>query len=183
MGAKARLICEYSSCPLLSIILSGLFLSTIGCGNGGGGGGTAPPPSVSTVNKLSVEILEATISSNPVVTFRLTDDQGNPVDRNTVTLGFIIARIEKGDEEYTDYITLLQQSAVQADFEGSGANPLGIFEDMPNGVSKYTFNKALPENFDRNVTHTVGIFATRAFESKTYVSNAFFDFVPSGGRV
>ncbi|MGH7800021.1 MAG: OmcA/MtrC family decaheme c-type cytochrome [Thermodesulfobacteriota bacterium] len=181
MSAKSWLNCKYSFCFLLSIILSGLSLTLIGCGNGGGGG-TAPPPTTSE-NKLNVEILDASISSNPVVTFKLTNDQGNPVDRSTVTLRFIIARIEKGDEEYTDYITRLQQSAVQADFEGSGANPLGTFEDMPNGVSKYTFNKALPENFDRNVTHTVGIFATRDFQGKTYVSNAFFDFVPSGGQV
>jgi OmcA/MtrC family decaheme c-type cytochrome len=164
----------------LLITISGS--SFIGCG--GGGGGVNPPPEA-TGNKLNVEILNASISSNnnPNVTFRLTDDQGNPVDRSSdVTLRFIIARIDKGDEEYTNYITRLQQSAVQADAEGGGNN-VGTYEDLGNGVSKYNFKIVLPENFDKNATHTVAIYATRDFEGQTYVSNAFLDFVPSGGGV
>ncbi|HEY7534854.1 MAG TPA: OmcA/MtrC family decaheme c-type cytochrome, partial [Thermodesulfobacteriota bacterium] len=164
---------------LLFVIFSSLSLVLTGCGNGGGGGDGVPPPTTSE-NKLKVEILGVTISSNPVVTFRLTDDRGNPVDRNAVALRFIIARIEKGQEQYTDYI--INQDG-QADSEGSRTNPLGTFTDLGNGVSKYTFNTALPANFDMSVTHTVGIFATRDFQGNRYVSNATFDFVPSGGQV
>jgi OmcA/MtrC family decaheme c-type cytochrome len=176
--------------PIVSFIL--LFILSFGliggCGGGGGGGGGGGTPTTSTENKLNVEILDVTISSNPVVTFKLTDDQGNPVDRSTVTLRFVIARIDNGDGEYTDYITRVQdssktgQSAVQADAEGAASN-VGTYADLGNGVSTYTFKIALPENFDKNVTHTVAIYATRVFEGKTYVSNAFFDFVPSGGQV
>jgi OmcA/MtrC family decaheme c-type cytochrome len=182
--------CKYLLCLLLLFtIFPGLSLTLTGCGNGDGDGGGITPPPVTTENKLNIEILDASISSNPVVTFRLTDDEGNPIDeplavtRNAAGVqirGFIIARIERGKDQYTDYIA---NPAGQADFEGSGANPLGTFEDMPNGVSKYTFNRALPENFDRNVTHTVGIFADRIVNGVTYVSNATFDFVPSGEGV
>ncbi len=182
MKAKSWLICKYSFCFLLSIILSTLSVTIIGCGNGGGGGGTVPPPSVSTENKLNVEILDASISSNPVVTFRLSDDRGNPIDKDAagVVLRFIIARIERGEDQYTDYIT---NPAGQADSEGSSANPLGTFTNLGNGVYNYTFNKALPEYLDRNATHTVGIFARRDIGSQRFVANATFDFVPSGGQV
>ncbi|MGH7900844.1 MAG: OmcA/MtrC family decaheme c-type cytochrome [Thermodesulfobacteriota bacterium] len=166
---------------LFSLVLSAFLSFLIGCGDEDGEDGVTPPPSVSE-NKLNVEIFDASISSNPVVTFRLTDDRGDPIDRIAagVRTRFIIATINNGEDQYTDYIT---NPADQADFEGSGANPLGTFEDMPDGVSKYTFNKALPENFDRNATHTVGIFADRVVNGLTYVSNATFDFVPSGAGV
>src|SRR3972149_8052840 len=142
MNAKNWFIRKYSFCFLLSIILSGLSLTLIGCGNGGGGGGVPPPP-VTTENKLNLEILDASISSNPVVTFRLTDDRGMPLDRiaDEVTLRFIIARIDKGEDQYTDYI--INQDG-QAATEGSATN-VGFYTDLGNGVYTYTFKTALPE--------------------------------------
>src|SRR3989304_3727317 len=180
MGAKARLNYEYSSCPLLFIILSVLFIILLGCGNGGGGGGTVPPPTTSE-NKLNLEILDASISSNPVVTFSLTDDRGMPIDRvaDEVTLRFIIARIDKGEDQYTDYIT---NTEGQASTEGAAGN-VGFYKDLGNGVSTYEFKTALPEGFDMKVTHTVGITARRDIGSQRYVANDTFDFVPSGGPV
>src|SRR3972149_9423700 len=181
MNAKNWFIRKYSFCFLLSIILSGLSLTLIGCGNGGGGGGGVVPPPVTSENKLNLEILDASISSNPVVTFRLTDDRGMPIDRVAAggTLRFIIARIDKGEDQYTDYIT---NPAGQASSEGTATN-VGTFTDLGNGVSTYVFKTALPEDFDRNVTHTVGIWASRTIGSETFVANATFDFVPSGGQV
>src|SRR3990170_2477123 len=179
MNAKSWLNCRYSFCFLLSIILSALSLTLIGCGNGGGDG-VVPPPPVTTENKLNLEILDASISSNPVVTFRLTDDRGMPIDRVAagVTTRFIIARIDKGKDQYTDYIT---NPAGQASSEGAAGN-VGTFTDLGNGVSTYEFKTALPEDFDKNVTHTVGIFANRVIGSQRFVANATFDFVPSGGQ-
>jgi OmcA/MtrC family decaheme c-type cytochrome len=174
------------------LALLGLFLTLGGgCGNGGGGEEPIPPPTAE--NKLNVQITSVTIPADnkPVVTFRITDDQGNPIDRKAagVNMRFIIARIPRGEDEYSNYITLVQkssitgQSAVQADSEGSSANPLGTFSDQGNGVSTYTFNTALPEGYDKNVTHTVGIFATATIQGRVYVSNATFNFIPSGGEV
>jgi OmcA/MtrC family decaheme c-type cytochrome len=176
------------------LVLLGLFLTLGGgCGNGGGGGGEGPIPPPTAENKLNVQITSVTIPTDnkPVVTFRITDDQGNPIDRKAagVNMRFIIARIPRGEDEYSNYITLVQkssitgQSAVQADSEGSSANPLGTFSDQGNGVSTYTFNTALPEGYDKNVTHTVGIFATATIQGRVYVSNATFNFIPSGGEV
>src|SRR3990170_5451217 len=181
MNAKNWFIRKYTFCLLLSIILSGLSLTLIGCGSGGGDGGVVPPPPVTTENKLNLEILDASISSNPVVTFRLTDDRGMPLDRiaDEVTLRFIIARIDKGEDQYTDYI--INQDG-QAATEGSATN-VGFYTDLGDGVSTYTFKTALPEGFDMNVTHTVGITARRDVGSQRFVANDTFDFVPSGGQV
>ena len=166
---------------LFTLVLSTLLSFLISCGDEDGGDGVIPPPAVSE-NKLNVEILDATISSNPVVTFKLSDDRGNPIDKDAagVVLRFIIARIENGEDQYTDYITNQDD---QADSEGSSANPLGTFTNLGNGLYDYTFNKALPEDFDSNATHTVGIFARRDIGSQRFVANATFDFVPSGGQV
>lgn len=176
------------------LALLGLFLTLGGgCGNnGGGGGGEEPVPPPSAGNKLNIQITDVTIPADnkPVVTFRITDDQGNPINRQGagVSMRFIIARIEKGNDEYTNYITTTAknstgQSIVLADSEGSRSNPLGTFADQGNGVSTYTFNTALPQNFDKSVTHTVGIFATATIEGRLYVSNPTFNFIPSGGTV
>jgi len=170
------------------LLFSFLLLSTIGgCDNDhGGGGGIVPPPV--TENKLNVQILDAEIPSDrrPVVTFRLTDDGGNPIGRDGVRMRWIIARIERGEEEYLDYITRVQtspitgKSATQANFEDSTA---GTFEDLGNGEFTYTFNTVLPENFDDDATHTVGVFADKTIGNQVFVANATFDFVPAGGKV
>src|SRR3972149_10818580 len=180
MNTKSWYIRKYTFCILLSIILSALSLTLIGCGSGGGDGVVPPPPTTSE-NKLNLEILDASISSNPVVTFSLTDDRGMPIDRvaDEVTLRFIIARIDKGEDQYTDYIT---NSEGQASTEGAAGN-VGFYTDLGNGVSTYEFKTALPEGFDMNVTHTVGITARREIGSQRYVAHDTFDFVPSGGQV
>ncbi len=190
MNRKGWLLCKNSFCLLILLV----FFQTLegGCG-GGGGGGLTPPPLQTTGNKLNVQITSVTIPSDnkPVVTFKITDDQGNPVDRSAagVNMRFIIARIEKGNDQYTNYITRIRtnsttgQSVVVADSEGSAANPLGTFADQGNGASTYTFNTALPNGFDSSVTHTVGIFATATINGRVYVSNATFNFIPSGGTV
>lgn len=189
MTFKCGSCCRYSLIlPSFSILL--LIVTSFGliggCGGGGGGGGGAVPPPTATENRLNIEILDAIVSPDrrPVVTFRLTDDRGEPIGRDGVRMRWIIARIERGEGEYFDYITRVQtspitgKSAVQADFEDSTA---GTFEDLGNGEFTYTFNKVLPENFDRNVTHTVGVFADKTIGSQTFVSNATFDFIPAEG--
>lgn len=191
MSEIHRLCCKYSFVPsrLIFISLSILAIGLIcGCNGGGGGGGGSVPPSAVTENKLNLEILDATISPDrrPVVTFRLTDDKGNPIGTDDVSMNWIISRIERGRSEYFDYITRVQtspttgQSAVQANSESSLE---GSFQNLGNGLFTYTFNFVLPENFDSNITHTVGVYATKDIGSKTYVSNATFNFVPAGGQV
>ncbi|MGB7293297.1 MAG: OmcA/MtrC family decaheme c-type cytochrome [Thermodesulfobacteriota bacterium] len=170
---KKKLILSF-----LAIILFALG-SIVGCDDGEEGGGGVIPPLVVSENKLNVEILDATIPSDrkPVVTIRLTDDRGNPLSSDGVRIRLVIARIENGERQYTNYIT---NENGQPSSENSDD---GTLQDEGKGVFSYTFNFVLPENFDRDVTHTVGIYADREVDFKRYVSNATFDFVPSGGSV
>ncbi|GIW47070.1 MAG: cytochrome c [Deltaproteobacteria bacterium] len=160
-------------------------IGILGCDDNGGGGIVGERPALVTKNKLNVEILDATVGPDrrPSVTFRLTDEDGNPIGRDGVRIRFIIARLDEGKSQYFDYITRVQtspagSSAVQADFEESGT-----YEDLGDGLFTYTFDTVLPENYDRNATHTVGIFADKTVGAQTFVANATFDFVPSGGEV
>lgn len=57
---------------------------------------------------------------------------------------------------------------------------------MSDGVYTYRFNSALPEDFDRTVPHTIGVYARRdllEFDLDRYVENKFIHFLPTEGEV
>jgi OmcA/MtrC family decaheme c-type cytochrome len=176
-----RAVRKYTLFNLLLIIVSGFSLTLMGCEDGGGGG-VNPPPLV-TGTGLRVDILDATIPSDrrPIVTIKLTDDMGNPLTTEGVRIRLIIAFIGKGDSQYTDYITNEEGQAAAEDSNEGTLQPLG------DGVYEYTFLTVLPEDYDRNVTHTVGIYADRQATvdnvARRFVANSAFDFVPSGAPV
>lgn len=164
------------------IFLSGVFLTLIGC-DGGGGGGVEPPPVV-IGTELRVDIMDATIPPNrkPVVTFKLTDELGNPVSVEDVRrIRLVISFIAKGDSQYTDYLTNEEGQPSSED------STEGILQRIGEGLYEYTFDFALPEGYDRNVTHTVGIYADREvtvdFVTRRFFANSTFDFVPTGAAV
>lgn len=145
-------------------------------------------------NKLNVKITRVVIPSSdrkPVVSFELTDEAGNALDRDGISTSgavrtrFLIARIEDGERQYTSYITrnstssITGNSALQANSESNE----GTYTALGNGIYTYTFDIALPLTFNPDITHTVGIYADRPFQGKTYISNTTFDFIPSGGDV
>jgi OmcA/MtrC family decaheme c-type cytochrome len=143
-------------------------------------------------NKLHVEITAVSLptdSRKPVVTFHLKDEAGNPLDRDGISTpgavgtSFVIARIESGDRQYRSYVTRIQISSItgQEGIQAAAESSQGTYDDLGNGIYTYTFNVALPENYSRHVTHTVGIYANRSLQGKTFVANATFDFIPSGG--
>lgn len=143
---------------------------------------------------LSVQITNVTIpeSRRPEVTFRITDERGTPLDRQgiltegVVTLRFIIARINPGDRQYTAYTVRRQTGAVLGTVEQASADTGGTFTEIGPGTYVYRFGTALPENYNRTVTHTVGVYADRNLthvDGNIYVAAATFDFVPDGRPV
>ncbi len=163
------------------IILSVFSLNFTGCDEGGGG--STPLPPVVTGSGLRVEILDAAIPPDrrPVTTIKLTDAMGNALSAEGVRIRLVIAFIGTGESQYTDYIT---NDEGQPASENSTA---GTLEPLGDGVYEYTFNTVLPEDYERNVTHTIGIYADRTVEvdfiERTFVANSTFNFVPSGGPV
>lgn len=126
---------------------------------------------------LNIQIMDAFINQNlqPVATIKIEDDMGNPFSIDEVFINWIISRIiETG--QYSDYITREVDGAIQATSETDGE-----YEDMGGGVYTYTFETVLPEDFVRSHTHTVALYGSRDIGEQRWVSNATFDFVPSGG--
>ncbi len=160
-------------------------LAACGGGGGGGGGNEGTPAPATSISELNVTITGASIDdTTPVVRFRLTDSHGQPISSQGVTIRFVIAVLEK-DGEYRDYLTTVQKSpitnvsAVQAAAEASTA---GTLTDLGGGVFEYRFAATLPDDFDRDASHRVAIFANNTVLGVAYVGNDAFDFVPSGGQ-
>jgi len=145
---------------------------------------------------LNLEIVDTYIpaSLKPVVIFKITDDKGQPLDRDgnvtpgPVSTNFIMAYIPQNASQYVAYTTRVQgpspitgQSAVQATAENNGT-----FTTQAIGTYMYQFKTALPANYDRTATHTLGIYATRTmteFGQPNYYANGLKSFVPNGSPV
>ncbi len=144
---------------------------------------------------LKIEIQKAEIAGDTArVTLRISDDKGSPLDRagiatpGVVELNFVLARIKKGDRQYTAYTTRMQPNPTTGKlFLQATRDAGGAYSSPEEGVYTYTFGTKIPAaDYDGAVTHTAGIYATRnltEFGLKTYIANAVFDFVPAGGPV
>lgn len=141
---------------------------------------------------LDLNILDVTIGEDRriLVTFSIKDPKGLPLDIDgvftpgPVSVSFIISRIPAGESQYVSYITRDQTSPITG---STAAQPStdrgGAFEKVEDGVYTYTFGTSLPADFDRDATHTLGVYARRdltEFDLDRYVDNKVFHFVPSG---
>src|SRR6516164_9202363 len=165
---------------------------------------TPPPPTPGA--GLSSEITAATVSASGtvVVTFTLTDGDGNPVtpvtaataDPDQAQVAFTIARLELDPEtqdgttttftRYENYLTTTAHnrttglSSPQPTFDAGGT--LATVDPIA-GTYMYTFATTLPAGFPAGLTHTVGGQILRTFDGAMLVANPVFDFVPAGGPV
>ncbi|HVQ63134.1 MAG TPA: OmcA/MtrC family decaheme c-type cytochrome, partial [Terriglobia bacterium] len=144
---------------------------------------------------LKFTILSSVLTADfkPQVTFKITDDNGLPLDREgivtpgSVSTSFVLARIPKGESQYVAYTTRTQTSpitgvsAIQA-----AADSGGTYERLSEGVYRYTFGTAIPANYDTTVTHTLAMYGSRnltEFDLGTQYDNAEFTGVPDGSPV
>ena len=126
----------------------------------------------------------------PEVTFTITDPAGLPLDRTgTMTPGpvstsFILAYIPAFEEAYVAYTTRVQTSPITGDSaEQASTDSGGSYTELSIGTYRYKFGTQLPEGFDPNVTHTLGVYASRnlaEFQLGTYYANELEHFVPWG---
>lgn len=150
---------------------------------------------------VKVQITSVSIPGDrrPVVTFRVTDAQGNPLqlsDLDVNSVRFTIARIDQdkdtGLTSYFNYVMInatgrpfvfrgqtMQPALASAVQPASAMDPGGTFVGLGNGVHKYTFGTVLPVDYNREAAHAVGVQATR--NTRTFASNDVFYFVPAGG--
>ena len=144
---------------------------------------------------LNLQIGDVSIPANrkPVVTFRITDDSGQGLDRQgndtlgTVSTSFILAYLPQNSAQYVSHTTRVQTSPINGVRETqAAADSGGVYASQGDGRYTYTFGTTLPSNYDTTTTHTVGIYATRDlrdFGLSRYVSNEVKNFVPDGRQV
>ncbi|MDO8722579.1 MAG: OmcA/MtrC family decaheme c-type cytochrome, partial [Syntrophales bacterium] len=164
---------------------------------------TVTTGAVSPDNNLQAEITGVAIGSPPVVTFKLFDENGQPLDPAIspgLTIRFYIARL-KDDGLYANY----EGSVKNADGTTSGTpnyenttttNGKGALAAVGNGVFTYTFFRDIKDPlktlgnlaYDPAKTHTVAIEVYRnitdAFgRNFQQAKNVFFNFRPDGQPV
>lgn len=141
---------------------------------------------------LTVKVLAVDVAADGVVRARVrfTDPRGVPLDREgiqtpgAIAASFILASIPKGQAQYNAYTTRVQtstitgQSATQA-----GTDTGGTWAKVADGEYTYTFGFKLPANYDKTVTHSVGVYANRVlteFDFGTSLADNVFSWVPDG---
>jgi OmcA/MtrC family decaheme c-type cytochrome len=148
--------------------------------------------------KMDISKVEIGSDNKPVVTFKMTDDKGNPVSPSDVDAGslrFTIAKIvtdkDSGLTHYENYITATvkgapytyqgktQQPALASAVQASSAMDTGGKLTPADSGYTYVFSNTLPADFDKSATTVVGGQVTR--NSRAYAANAVFSFVPAGG--
>ena len=185
-----------------------LALAIAGCGGGGGGGGTAPAPvpPPAAGGTLNITITSATISSPPVVKFKVTDGSGAGVPGLAATdLRFNIAKLVPGSNGepsiWQNYINRVRSGAVQGSQERSATGfVFGTLTNHGDGSYTYAFatdittaagnpcpapctdadGKALDLRYDGGLTHRIAI---QQGNSAYALAAGVYDFVPSGGTL
>jgi OmcA/MtrC family decaheme c-type cytochrome len=160
-------------------------------GGGDGDGGDDVSPWL-TGGAFAVEVQAAAIDGEGAsVTFRLTDGDDVPLDREglltegAVDLAFGLSWLAETDGEpgqYTSYITRVATDAVNGDQATQATTEAsGTFEavDLVDGVYRYTFATPITDaRADR--THTVLISGSRDLDGVAQRVTALYNFLPSG---
>jgi len=180
------MIKSFKMCVLILIALSALGL-LFGCNSGHKeGADQTTTVSPSTEGNIQATITGVTVSSPPVVTFTLNDENGKPLDPNDVLAAggrarFTIAQIA-ADGNYKNYIL---NSSGQPAFDSGG-----VFATVSPGTYTYTFKTDITTNpiYDPTLTHTVGGQFQRDITSPfgtdfQQAGNPYFNFRPDGQQV
>ena len=141
------------------------------------------------VNVKVVAVTNATPGNKPVVEFLLTDDLGQPLDRNggvtpgPASFGFIMDAWDPATRYYIAYTGSPTTGPVTSASRDSG----GTYTDLDIGHYKYNFGQAIPSTHDVKKAITIGIYASRTLATiigkNYYAPNVFYDFKTDGSAV
>jgi OmcA/MtrC family decaheme c-type cytochrome len=147
---------------------------------------------------LVFKINSATIAADGTVTarFKMTDPRGLPLDRDgvltpgSVSSSFILARIPKGERFYQAYTTRVKTSTFPATAgrtaRQASSDSGGRYVRVADGEYDYIFATRLPADYQKNATHSVGVYGSRnlsEFGLGTNYDSDIYTFVPDGTRV
>lgn len=136
---------------------------------------------------------EIPADGKPLATVKLTDDMGQPLDREgKITPGacsasFVFAWYDAAHRDYVSYTTRVQKSPItQVSATQAAADSGGTWTMVQLGTYTYKFRTVVPAGYDKTRTHTVGIYGSRnltAILGKSYYDNVLYDFRPDGAAV
>ncbi|MBI3915007.1 MAG: OmcA/MtrC family decaheme c-type cytochrome [Chloroflexi bacterium] len=146
--------------------------------------------------KMEITKVEIPADNKPVVTFKLTDDKGNPVspaDLDANSLRFAIDKLvtdkATGLTSFENYIVTEVKGAAftlnGAQVQPALATAKQAVQDFGGKLTQtdtgftYVFTNTLPANIDKTATHVIGGQATR--NTREFVANAVYSYVPTGG--
>ncbi len=143
---------------------------------------------------LKIDLTNVTIPADgkPEVTFRASDNNGGGLDREgkltpgPITFRFVLAYIPSDAIQYVDYITRTAATPGGGTVTQASTDSTGKWTNLGDGSYMYKFNATLPANYDKSVTHTLCVQATRdlrEFELSRYVVNELKTWVPNGSAV
>jgi OmcA/MtrC family decaheme c-type cytochrome len=166
-----------------------------------GDGSELTPAEIATLGQLVVEITGVTVSSPPVVDFRVTDSQGDPaLGIAEGVVWFTFAKLMPADPDangglpyWQSYVNVARTStnptgltdAIQATTDNAGT-----LLEMADGNYSYTFatdvtavTAPIPVVWQPNLTHRVGLEIRLGGEGEGPLApdNPVYDFVPDGG--
>ncbi len=136
---------------------------------------------------LAIQSITIPADRKPVVTFRITDDKGQALDRagtltpGTVTTSWVFAYIPQNATQYVAYTVRPQKTELQASSDQNGK-----YASLGDGTYTYTFGTTLPATYDTTATHTLGVYSVRdlrEFGLSRYITNVMNTFVPDGRQV
>lgn len=156
-------------------------------GDGGTGTPTARPFGEGL--RFEIDAVDVDAQGSTTVTFTITDDAGNPLDRDglltegAVNAHFVLAWLGVAADgtaaQYTSYFNATPAGgAGPQPIEDTGGTYAAVDEDA--GIYSYTFGGKV-NVADATKTHTLGVWATRDYQKQHYVANAVSDFLPGGG--
>lgn len=142
---------------------------------------------------LVMQVTKADIAADGTIKawIKLTDPQGLPLDRlgvqtpGLIAVSFLVAYLPGGETQYVSYITRQRVSGANTATQATGDTG-GAWQQIADGEYVYTFAAKAPADFDKNATHTIGIYGSRnltEFSLGTNRADNTFNFVPSGGAV
>lgn len=134
------------------------------------------------------------VEKKAVVTFRITDAAGVPLDREgkytegavtfRASLSWLDVTPEGDPGQYTAYTTRVQTSPITGESAVQGAaDDGGTFTeiDFDEGIYQYEFKTEVTVA-DPMKTHTLHVWATRTFEDIVYPVEVVRHFLPAGGE-
>lgn len=168
--------------------------SNLGGETGAGGDQHTLPGITGPGVNLSIEEIEVTDDHVATVEFKVSDDEGRPLDidgkvsQGAISVSFVLSWLDETDEgesdQYVAYTLREKEDPDGGSETQSSTDSGGSYERIALGHYRYTLGSEIKINEKRSVlTHTLGLYATREVDGTRFVATELESWVPDGSEV